>query len=124
MFDFGWDSAYGGGFVYRDALGLPVDKTDWMLKTWWANCEAATAMLRGWRLTGDERFLERFRLVDAYDWANFRDPDFPEWFAYAPVEGRRIHTYKGNVRKGFFHLPRRLLECCKALEAGKVTSCP
>ena len=124
MFDFGWDADRGGGFVYRDALGLPVDKTDWMLKTWWANCEAATAMLRGWRLTGDERFLERFRLVDAYDWANFRDPDFPEWFAYAPVEGRRIHTYKGNVRKGFFHLPRRLLECCKALEAGKVTSCP
>ena len=119
MFDFGWDSEYGGGFVYRDALGLPVDKTDWMLKTWWADCEAATAMLRGWRLTGDERFLERFRLVDAYDWANFRDPDYPEWFAYAPVEGRRVHTYKGNVRKGFFHLPRRLLECCEALEEGK-----
>ena len=116
MFDFGWDSGYGGGFVYRDALGMPVDKTDWMLKTWWADCEAATAMLRGWRLTGDERFLERFNLVDAYDWANFRDPDFPEWFAYAPVEGRRIHSYKGNVRKGFFHLPRRLLECCALLQ--------
>ena len=35
--------------------------------------------------------------------------------AYAPVEGRRVHTYKGNVRKGFFHLPRRLLECCEVL---------
>lgn len=115
MFDFGWDANYGGGFVYRDACGLPVDKTDWMLKTWWANSEAATAMLRGWRLTGDERFLERFMRVDAYDWANFRDPDFPEWFAYAPVEGRRVHFYKGNVRKGFFHLPRRLLECCETL---------
>ena len=119
MFDFGWDSKYGGGFVYRDACDLPVDKTDWMLKTWWANSEAATAMLRGWRLTGDERFIERFRLVDAYDWANFRDPDFPEWFAYAPVEGRRVHSYKGNVRKGFFHLPRRLLECCETLETEK-----
>jgi len=116
MFDFGWDAAYGGGFVYRDACGLPVDKTDWMLKTWWADCEAATAMLRGWRLTGDVRFLERFSLVDAHDWANFRDPDFPEWFAYAPVEGRRAHTYKGNVRKGFFHLPRRLLECISELD--------
>ena len=116
MFDFGWDADCGGGFVYRDACGLPVDKTDWMLKTWWANCEAATAMLRGWRLTGDAQFLERFRLVDAYDWANFRDPDFPEWFAYAPVDGRRAHIYKGNVRKGFFHLPRRLLECCEELE--------
>ena len=116
MFDFGWDGERGGGFVYRDARGLPVDKTDWMLKTWWANCEAATAMLRGWRLTGDERFLKRFVLVDEYDWVNFRDPSFPEWFAYAPVEGRRVHSYKGNVRKGFFHLPRRLLECCEALE--------
>ena len=115
MFDFGWDADHGGGFVYRDACGMPVDKTDWMLKTWWANCEAATAMLRGGRLTGDARFLERFKLVDAYDWANFRDPDFPEWFAYAPVEGRPIHLYKGNVRKGFFHLPRRLLECCEVL---------
>ena len=118
MFDFGWDAAFGGGFVYRDACGRPVDKTDWMLKTWWANCEAATAMLRGWRLTGDARFFERFRLVDAYDWSNFRDPDFSEWFAYAPVEGRRIHSYKGNVRKGFFHLPRRLLECCETLAGG------
>ena len=115
MFDFGWDAERGGGFVYRDACGLPVDKTDWMLKTWWANCEAATAMLRGWRLTGDDRFLERFRLVDAYDWENFRDPDLPEWFAYAPVDGRRAHFYKGNVRKGFFHLPRRLLECIDEL---------
>ena len=117
MFDFGWDSERGGGFVYRDACGLPVDKTEWMLKTWWANCEAATAMLRGWRLTGDGRFLDRFRLVDSYDWENFRDPDFPEWFAYAPVEGRRVHTYKGNVRKGFFHLPRRMLECIEELAA-------
>jgi len=116
MFDFGWDAEGGGGFVYRDAGGLPVDKTDWMLKTWWADCEAATAMLRGWSLTGDVRFLERFMLVDEYDWANFRDPDFPEWFAYAPVDGRRIHTYKGNVRKGFFHLPRRLLDCVAELE--------
>ncbi|MBQ2630789.1 MAG: glycoside hydrolase family 88 protein, partial [Kiritimatiellae bacterium] len=117
MFDFGWDAERGGGFVYRDACGKPVDKTDWMLKTWWASCEAATAMLRGWRLTGDSRFLDRFRLVDAYDWENFRDPDFPEWFAYAPVDGRRVHSYKGNVRKGFFHLPRRLLECIDELSA-------
>ena len=115
MFDFGWDAGYGGGFVYRDALDKPVDKTDWMLKTWWANCEAATAMLRGWRLTGDWRFFDRFCLIDEYDWKNFRDPDFPEWFAYAPVEGRLIHSYKGNVRKGFFHLPRRLLDCIELL---------
>lgn len=119
MFDFGWDAKYGGGFVYRDACSLPVDKTDWMLKTWWANSEAATAMLRGWNLSGDTRFIERFLEVDAHDWKNFRDPDFPEWFAYAPVEGRRIHTYKGNVRKGFFHLPRRLLECIEQIDIHK-----
>lgn len=117
MFDFGWDAERGGGFVYRDALGMPIDKTDWMLKTWWASCEAATAMLRGWKLTGDKAFIERFELVDDYDWKNFRDPDFPEWFAYAPVENRQIHTYKGNVRKGFFHLPRRLLDCMELLKA-------
>ena len=44
-------------------------------------------MLRGWKLTGDGRFLERFLLID-----------------------------KGNVRKGFFHLPRRLLDCLELLE--------
>ena len=81
MFDFGWDAERGGGFVYRDALGKPCDKTDWMLKTWWADC-----------------------------------PDFPEWYAYAPVDGRRCHTYKGNVRKGLFYLPRRLLDCLELLE--------
>ena len=116
MFAFGWDAETGGGFVYRDALGLPCEKTDWMLKTWWADCEAATAMLRAWKLTGDRRFLDNFRTIDAFDWRNFRDPDFPEWFAYAPVDGRRCHTYKGNVRKGFFHLPRHLLDCIEVLK--------
>ena len=117
MFDYGWDIEKGGGFIYRDILNMPCEKTDWMLKTWWANCEAATAMLRGWKLTKDKRFANRFMMIDAYDWKNFKDSKFPEWFAYAPVDGRQCHTYKGNLRKGFFHLPRRLLDCITALSS-------
>lgn len=115
-FAFGWDRERGGGFVYRDAKGLPCDKTDWMLKSWWACCEAATAALRVYELTGESEFLAMFREIDAYNWREFRDPDYPEWYAYAPVEGRRAHTYKGNFRKGCFHLPRHLLDCIEVLK--------
>ena len=111
----GWDREGGGGLVYRDMRGLPPDKTDWMLKTWWACCEAATGMLRAYELSGDERHLDAFREIDAYNWKAFRDPDHPEWFAYAPVDGRRCHLYKGNFRKGCFHLPRYLFECIEVL---------
>ena len=114
--DFGWDSAGGGGIVYRDAKGLPPWKTEWMLKNYWSCCEAATGLLRAYELTGESRYLDRFREIDAWSWANFRDAEKGGWFQYAPVDGRRAHVYKGGMGIGFFHVPRYLFECIEVLE--------
>ena len=114
--DFGWDREGGGGIVYRDAKGLPPWKTEWMLKNYWSCCEAATGLLRAYELTGERRYIDRFREVDAWSWANFRDGENGGWFQYAPVDGRRAHTYKGGMGIGFFHVPRYLFECIEVLE--------
>jgi len=114
--DFGWDREGGGGIVYRDAKGLPPWKTEWMLKNYWSCCEAATGMLRAYELTGERKYLDRFREIDAWSWANFRDAEQGGWFQYAPVDGRRAHVYKGGMGIGFFHVPRYLFECIELLE--------
>lgn len=114
--DFGWDREGGGGIVYRDAKGLPPWKTEWMLKNYWSCCEAATGLLRAYELTGERKYLDRFREIDAWSWANFRDAEKGGWFQYAPVDGRRAHTYKGGMGIGFFHVPRYLFECIAVLD--------
>ena len=114
--DFGWDRERGGGMVYRDAKGLPPWKNEWMLKNYWSCCEAATGMLRAYELTGDVKYLERFREIDAWSWRNLRDEKFGGWYQYAPVDGRRAHVYKGGMGIGFFHVPRYLFECIEVLE--------
>ena len=114
--DFGWDREGGGGIVYRDVKGLPPWKTEWMLKNYWSCCEAATGMLRAYELTGERKYLDRFREIDTWSWANFRDAEKGGWFQYAPVDGRRAHVYKGGMGIGFFHVPRYLFECIETLE--------
>ncbi len=119
MLEYGWDSEQGGIFYFRDFLGKPLQKNECMLKAWWPQNEAATAALLAYEFSGEEFFLDFFRRIDAYSWKCLRDPDFPEWFAYAAVDGRQVHSCKGSRWKGFFHLPRYLLNCaeiCRRLE--------
>ena len=111
----GWDREGGGGIVYRDAKGAPPWKNDWMLKNYWSCCEAATGLLRAYELTGEARYLERFREVDSWSWANLRDVEKGGWYQFAPVDGRRAHDYKGGMGIGFFHVPRYLFECIEIL---------
>ena len=73
-------------------------------------------MLRAYELTGDVKYLERFREIDAWSWRNLRDEKFGGWYQYAPVDGRRAHVYKGGMGIGFFHVPRYLFECIEVLE--------
>ena len=87
-----------------------------MLKAWWPQNEAATAALRAFEASGDREFLEMFEMVEEYAWRHLRDPQGPEWFAYAAVDGRQVHSYKGSRFKGFFHLPRHLMDCVAVLD--------
>ena len=116
---YGWDSEQGGILYFRDILGKPVGKNECMMKAWWPQNEAAIAAILAYEMSGNEEFLTFFRKIDAFAWTHLRDPEHPEWFAYAAVDGRQVHTFKGSRWKGFFHLPRYLLKCaeiCRRLE--------
>lgn len=116
---FGWDAEQGGIRYFRDLKDLPLSKNEAMLKAWWPQCEAATAMLRAYECSRDSEFLDWFEKIDFYSSLHLRDTEYPEWFAYAAVGGRQFHSYKGSIWKTFFHVPRYLLnavEICRRLQ--------
>lgn len=117
--EFGIDERDGGLTYYRDGLDLPVAKFEAPLKVWWGNCESASAFLEAYELSNDEWFLRAFESIDHFNFTHLKDPEQPEWFAYAAVDGRQFHTYKGSRFKTFFHLPRYLLNCIEIMERMK-----
>ena len=116
ILDFGTDREYGGIFYFMDALGKPHLELQWDMKLWWPHCEALIALLYAYRLTGDASFKERFFALDGYTWAHFRDPEYPEWFAYLDRRGEPTHMLKGGKWKTFFHLPRMLWMCTEQMK--------
>ena len=113
--EFGLDERDGGLTYYRDGLDMPVAKFEAPLKVWWGNCEAASAFLEAYELSDDDWFLKAFESIDNFNFTHLKDRDHPEWFAYAAVDGRQFHTYKGSRFKTFFHLPRYLLNCIEIM---------
>ena len=116
MLDYGWDDELGGIYYRTDALGKPQLNNDAVLKAWWPQAEAMSAALGAYELTRDPAFLDYFRKIDDFCDAKLRDPLHPEWFAYAEVDGRQWYSYKGSRFKGFFHIPRHLLDTIEACE--------
>ncbi len=117
IFEFGTDREQGGLFYFMDALGKPHLELQWDMKLWWPHCEAMIASLYAFRLTKDEYFLKKFREIDSYAWSHFRDPEYPEWYAYLNRAGVPTHTLKGGKWKTFFHLPRALYLCAGQMRA-------
>ena len=108
--DWGWDSECGGGIIsFRDCKGFPPQCYEQDMKFWWPQCEAVIANLMAYRLTGEERFFERFRLVSDWAWEHLKDREYPEWFGYLHRDGTVAQPAKGNLFKGPFHLPRMLM---------------
>lgn len=106
----GWDDNGGGIKYVSDFKGLPAVRNEYMCKAWWPQNEAALAAMMAWQATGEQFYMDWFEKIDDFAWENLRDPEFGEWFAYAPLNGVRFHTYKGSRWKGFFHIPRYLLK--------------
>ena len=118
---FGWDDEQGGVFYFRDERDLPLAKNEAPLKAWWSHAEAMTAMLRAYEFSRDGWYLDYFRKTDRYVTDHFRDGAFGEWFAYKQVDGRQFHSYKGSRYKGFFHIPRFLLDSIAVLKRLEVS---
>jgi N-acylglucosamine 2-epimerase len=111
IFAYGIDKEYGGLYYFLDALNKPHLELQWDMKLWWPHCEALIACLYAYRLTKDEYFLTMYKEIDKYTWEHFKDPKYPEWFAYLNRKGEVTHSLKGGKWKTFFHLPRALWFC-------------
>jgi N-acylglucosamine 2-epimerase len=115
-FEIGWDRECGGLYYFRDARGLPVTEYQQDMKFWWPHNEAIIGSLLAYQLTGEEKYARWHKA--AHDWAHahFADPVHGEWFGYLHRDGSIATALKGNMWKGFFHLPRMQWYCWQRLE--------
>ena len=116
MWDRGWDTEYGGILYFRDVKGLPVQEYWHDMKFWWPHNETIIATLLAHHLTGQDRYLERHRIVHDWAYTHFPDPEHGEWFGYLHRDGRLSVPLKGNLWKGPFHLPRMQWYCWQLLQ--------
>ncbi len=116
MIEYGWDKEYDGIFYFMDLKGHPTQELEWDQKLWWVHIETLITMIKGYRLTGDERCLEWFNRVHEYVWTHFADTEYPEWFGYLNRRGEVLLTLKGGKWKGCFHVPRGLYQVWQVLE--------
>ena len=108
--DWGWDLECGGGIIsFRDCKGFPPQCYEQDMKFWWPQCEAVIANLMAYRMTGTDKYFERFRMAADWAWEHLKDPDYPEWYGYLHRDGSVAQPAKGNLFKGPFHLPRMLM---------------
>ena len=120
MWDKGWDSEYGGGIIqYRDALGKSLSEYHQDMKFWWPQTEAVIANLMAYRETGNDVYIEHFRLVDDYISAHFIDREYGEWFGYLHRDGTLATALKGNLYKGPFHIPRMYMKAIEIIDSIK-----
>lgn len=116
VIEYGWDKQYGGIFYFLDRKGYPQQQLEWDQKLWWVHIESAICMLKGYRLTGNEKCLEWFKVLHEYMWKNFKDSEYPEWFGYLNRRGEVLLPLKGGKWKGCFHVPRGLYQIWQILE--------
>lgn len=114
--DLGWDRDFGGLYYYRDARGLPSAEYWHDMKFWWPHNEAIIGSLLAYQLTGDSKYADMHRLVHDWAYRHFPDPDYGEWYGYLHRDGSVSTRLKGNMWKGFFHLPRMQWYCWQRLE--------
>lgn len=116
VIEYGWDKEYGGIFYFMDRKGYPMQELEYDQKLWWVHLEASVAMIKGYRLTGNEKCLEWFEKLDEYMWSHFKDPEYPEWYGYLNRRGEVLLPLKGGKWKGCFHVPRGLFSIWQNLK--------
>ena len=119
--DWGWDKEFGGIINFRDCKGFPQQDYSQDMKFWWPQCETIIACLYAYKLTGDEKYLERHRMISEWTYAHFPDHEYGEWYGYLHRDGSVAQPAKGNIFKGPFHVPRMMIRshllCKEILES-------
>ena len=108
--EWGWDKEFGGIINFRDCRNLPVQDYSQDMKFWWPQCETIIASLYAYLATGDEKYLERHRIISEWTYNYFPDTEFGEWYGYLHRDGSVAQPAKGNIFKGPFHVPRMMIK--------------
>ncbi len=74
--DWGWDNQYGGIINFRDCKNLPCQDYSQDMKFWWPQTEAIIASLYAYKLTKDEKYLKRHKVISDWTYAHFPDAEF------------------------------------------------
>lgn len=109
-FEIGWDKEYGGLMYFADVEHKPCEALEWDMKLWWPHNEMLIAFLKAYAITGEEKYLDKYKLVHDYAFSRFKDAKYGEWYGYLHRDGSVANDLKGNIFKGPFHLPRCLME--------------
>lgn len=116
LVDYGWDKEFGGIFYFMDVKGHPPQQLEWDQKLWWVHLEALVALVKAFRITGDQRCWEWFEKVHNYTCNKFPDPEHGEWYGYLNRRGEVLLPLKGGKWKGCFHVPRALYQVWQTLK--------
>ena len=113
QYDWGWDKEFGGIINFRDCKGFPNQDYSQDMKFWWPQCETVIAALYAYKLTGEQKYFDRYLLAHEWILKHLKDPQYPEWFGYLHRDGSVAQDAKGNLFKGPFHIPRMLVLASK-----------
>lgn len=116
-FDIGWDKEFGGVYYFRDLFNRPCEQLEHDMKLWWVHNECLIANLTAYKITGEQKYFDRFEMVHDYCFEHFADKEYGEWYGYLHRDGSVSHTQKGSLWKGPYHLPRCLILCDLILDS-------
>jgi N-acylglucosamine 2-epimerase len=115
-FALGWDDTDKGIQYFADIEGKPISQLEWDMRLWWPHCEALIAMIKAYRITGKQEYLDKFMMVHEYTFSHFKDTEYGEWYGYLRRDGSVNNELKGSLFKGPFHIPRALMEVAAELD--------
>lgn len=110
--DNGWDHVNGG--IYRD--GLHDGRLVVSDKEWWQNFESLTGFFDAYQATGDERYLQIFMKLWAFDKRYFYHEAVGESRQLLAADGKPVIGDMGNQWKCMYHTDRAMMECCLRME--------
>lgn len=113
---YGWDEAYGGIILARDAAG---GEPWWPFadsKLWWPHTEALYALLLAFEQSSEPWALDWFEKVHNYAFSHYPVAEHGEWTQKLDRQGKPFTQTVALPVKDPFHLPRALISVIKVLE--------
>lgn len=121
-----YDEEYGGFYQHVDLdgtlekrfltnsyAGIPAA---WDDKIWWVQAEGLYALAMSALYHENEKHFTYFLTMYDYVQRYFRDKDYGEWYSILSKDGKVVSDYKGFELKGFYHVPRCLMQLVILLE--------